>query len=230
LKEALEANRNLIKRQGTKSAIAFDIDLGGGGGGAHAAAPKVRTSAARQSFDDKPGASPMSASPSVGSVAGHALRGRLREDKETTPPTTDSDSGRGRSRKSWGPPIAAGDIAKGVVRYSEQSTPVSQMFAPPEPLQEEQYFDEEAPPPAAQAGHRREFSRDSIDVLPAAEEDQVVLQRLESKRNSQLEVRQQAKEVFKKLREKRRSEAVQKQRRPSGAGKMLLQVHRCRRL
>lgn len=220
-----------------KSAIAFDIDLGGAGPSG-AAPAKVRSSAVRQSLDDKSVASPAHVhnSPQGASAASplvapsRNVRGG-RDDKETTPPPAESDSGKGRTKKSWGPPVAAGDIAKGVVRYSEFSTPVSQMFAPPDRegnssrlsnAGPDRYFDEDAGANSedARGAHRRDFSRESLDVLSTAgEEDQVVLRRLESKRNSQLEARLQAKEVFKKLREKRRKESELKgAKRPPNAG------------
>lgn len=227
LKEALEVNRDMLRKQGARSAIAFEIDLSGGG--PPVAMPKVRNSGVRQSLEGKAVPSPPAASPSVGANANAVPRTRRDEkDSASTPPPTESDSGKGRTKRGWGPPVAAGDIAKGVVRYSEYSTPVSQMFAPPAResrgggggavVAEDQYFDEDAA--AGRGGaHRRDFSRDSIDAPPSSvEEDTVVLQRLESKRMSQMQVRQQAKEVFKKLREKRRSEAMQKGHRPSHSG------------
>lgn len=231
--------------------MAFDIDLGGNAVAAGKAPPLSlgNRNASRQSLDDKPTASPPAAgvldnSPKSEASTSRLVRASVREDKVSTP--VESDSGKGRSKKSWGPPVAAKDIAKGVVRYSEYSTPTSQMFAPPTGTRERSdsvpgsvssnvelgkggaYFDDESSTyttgEAQSSSHRRDFSRDSID--PAAlvgDEDQVVLRRLESKRNSQMEQRQQAKEMFKKLREKRRQESEGKARRATvGAGTCLI--------
>lgn len=257
IKQAIEENRDARRQaQSSKSAVAFDIDLSGNGAPSMAA-PKapplsIARGASRQSLDDKAVASPTSLalkkdnkSPKTqADVPTRLVRANVREEKGSLTPI-ESDSGKGRTKKSWGPPVAAKDIAKGIVQYSEYSTPTSQMFAPERrkgdsrdslpgssasnvtgvDMNKEAYFDDESvntttAGEAESAGHRREFSRDSIDpALLVGDEDQAVMRRLESKRNSQLEARQQAKEMFKKLREKRRQQSEGKGGRTSaGAG------------
>ena len=213
----------------------------------------IARNASRQSLDgDKPSASPL-ADNSPKSIHSEAparlVRANVREDKGSSTPV-ESDSGKGRSKKSWGPPVVAKDIAKGITRYSEYSTPTSQMFAPPGERDRSEsvsscnitdssavdmnkgaYFDDEAVSHAGQEdessdrAHRRDISRDSIDQAAlVGDEDEVVLRRLESKRNSQMQQRQQAKEMFKKLREKRRQQSEGKARRATAvAGK----IHCC---
>ena len=230
----MEANRDARRQaQNVKSAVAFEIDLGG----AAQAPPKIRHSSSRQSLDEKSSSpySMQSASPSVGGAVVVGRNRNYRDEKDSTSVTVESDSGKGRTRKSWGPPVAANDIAKGVVRYTEHSTPTNHMFIPEKERENsnnnsklttgERYFvDDHVSNSAATedthtGAHHRNFSRDSIDSISintTTDEDNIVLRRLESKRNSQLEARQQAKEVFKKLREKRRKESELKGKRPSG--------------
>lgn len=239
----MEANRDARRSvQGNKSAVAFDIDLGGHS--AASKAPVIARERVRQSLDDKPAVSPLTNQSSnspyqseASSVAGSAKVRSTREDKEVP---AESESNKNRAKKGWGPPVSGVDIAKGVVRYSEYSTPTSQMFAPERDashagnagnggnasvsssaVEREQYFEEDSGSAVDEGRqmHRRDFSRDSIDsMLAGADEDQAVLRRLESKRNSQIEARQQAKEVFKKLREQRRKESELKSKRPSYTG------------
>lgn len=244
----MEANRDARRSvQGNKSAVAFDIDLGGNNAAAAKAPPVIARERVRQSLDDKPAASPMtnqssnspySVQSESSSVAGSAKVRSAKEDKDVP---AEAESNKSKAKKGWGPPVSGGDIAKGVVRYSEYSTPTSQMFAPERDagnagnggnasvssstVDKDQYFEEESSvaEESRQQAHRRDFSRDSIDAMSvaAAEEDQTVLRRLESKRNSQIEARQQAKEVFKKLREQRRKESELKTRRPSYSGPLI---------
>lgn len=254
----MEANRDARRSvQGNKSAVAFDIDLGGNSA-AVGKAPVIARERVRQSLDEKPtaaspltvqsGNSPYSDKSDASSGVGPSKVRNTREDKDVQPApaqSTDSESSKSKAKKGWGPPVSAGDIAKGVVRYSEYSTPTSQMFAPERDtsnvagsaasaagnasasastVDKDQYFEDEGVNGVEESSqmHRRNFSRDSIDSMPTgADEDQAVLRRLESKRNSQIEARLQAKEVFKKLREQRRKESELKSKRPSYAGTFL---------
>lgn len=242
----MEANRDARRSvQGNKSAVAFEIDLGGNT--AVSKAPVISRERVRQSLDNvsnnnnSPYSVQSDASSVVAAVAGSVKARSVREDKEGHPSATaaaNSESTKSRAKKGWGPPVSSSDIAKGVVRHSEYSTPTSQMFAPDRDasgkggnagnasvssssvVDRDQYFDDDGSSMAEegrqQVHHHRDFSRDSIDAMSVAtEEDQLVLRRLESKRNSQIEARQQAKEVFKKLREQRRKESELKSRRPS---------------
>jgi hypothetical protein len=258
LKQAMEENRDARRSAAhvnKPAAVAFEIDLGGNSPAAMSKAPVLRSVRQSEEKLTPPGAGGAGAgggrrsnagAVSAGAGAGGPVRSRsnsVRDEKDCGDSAGagagagvgagvggSTESASSKAKKGWGPPVATGEIAKGVVRHHSDYASASphRMFAP----------DRQSVGGGGGGSnrHERNFSRESFgdagagagagsvasagagdsdaDLLDGGDsvvggdgEDQVVLRRLESKRNSQLQARQQAKEVFKKLREKRRKES-----------------------
>mmetsp|Transcript_10718 Transcript_10718/g.17474 ORF Transcript_10718/g.17474 Transcript_10718/m.17474 type:complete len:1278 (-) Transcript_10718:2028-5861(-) len=209
LKEAMEANRNAIRqsRVTKQASIAFDIDLGGDNS-EPCISRDSRDSIQQQQQPPPPLRSQKQPSSDRDSESDLSSKKNFNSNnrQRNSANSGGGGGGGGSKRGGWGPPIAANDIAKGVVRYSDVSprTQANKMFNSVEDLDAEDGEDISSDLGAV----------NGVSPKGGGGGDLKVLRRLESRRNSQMQARQQAKEVFRKLREKRRKESELKGRRP----------------
>eukprot|EP01038_Epipyxis_sp_PR26KG_P006016 gene6016-8286_t len=179
LKQAYEMNRQQRKQQ--ENAV-------GNGGRSKAIAFEIDLD------DDNIATPPVRISNSHSNDVGIGMnKKKNNDDKESQPHQAgisyDTPQQVAKQRKGWGPPIAVNELDS-ALRVKQPSRAVD-LFEPP--------HDQNV---------RQSLDNDDVSVVNEGElDDDEVLKRLETKRASQIQAREQAKDIFRKLREKKAEEA-----------------------